>query len=82
MALVFGDGLTSIPSPTMFALSSLLYVTEEQVERLRDEKLTLVASWFTRFHNYQNWRRGGSNDGCFNYDDLDHFVASCPKKGK
>jgi hypothetical protein len=25
---------------------------------------------------------GGSKDGCYNYADPDHFVASFPKKGK
>jgi hypothetical protein len=51
MALVSGGGSTSNPSPTLFALSSLLSVTEEQVERLEDEELALVTSWFTRFRN-------------------------------
>jgi hypothetical protein len=35
----------------MFALSSLLTITEEQVESLGDEELALVASRFIRFHN-------------------------------
>jgi hypothetical protein len=67
----------------MFALSSLLSITEEQVESLGDEELALVASQFTRFHNNRMSRqRGGSKDECFNCGDPDHFVASCPKKGK
>jgi hypothetical protein len=53
------------------------------VESLRDEELALVASWFTRFHNNcHNRRHGGAKDECFNCGDPDHFVASCPKKGK
>jgi hypothetical protein len=67
----------------MFALSSLLSITEEQVESLWDEKLALVASRFTWFHNNRMSRqRGRTKDGCYNYGDPDHFVASCPKKGK
>jgi hypothetical protein len=83
MALVFGGGSASNSSPAMFALSSLLSITEEQVESLGDEELALVASRFTQFHNKRMSRqRGGSKDRCYNCDDPDHFVASCPKKGK
>jgi hypothetical protein len=35
----------------MFSLSSLLSITEEQVESLGDEELALMASQFTLFHN-------------------------------
>lgn len=67
----------------MFALSSLLSITEEQVESLGDEGLALVASRFTRFHNNRmSRRRGVSKDGCYNCGDPNHFVGSCPKKGK
>jgi hypothetical protein len=83
MALVSGGGSTSYSSPAMFALSSLLSITEEQVKSLGDEELALVASWFTRFHNNRMSRwRGGSKDGCYNCGEPDHFVASCPKKDK
>jgi hypothetical protein len=55
MALVSGGGASSSPSPAMFALSSLLTITEEQVESLGDEELALVASRFTWFlNNSQN----------------------------
>jgi hypothetical protein len=51
------------------------------MESLRDEELELVASQFMRFHNnHQNWWRGRSKDGCFNYGNPNH--TSCPKKGK
>jgi hypothetical protein len=83
MALVSGGGSASNSSPTMFALSSLLSITEEQVESLGDEDLALVASRFTRFHNNRmSRRRGGSKDGCYNCGDPDHYVVSCPRKGK
>jgi hypothetical protein len=83
MALVSGGGSASNSSPAMFALSSLLSITEERVESLGDEELALVASRFMRFHNNRmSRRRGGSKDGCYNCGDPGHFVASCPKTGK
>jgi hypothetical protein len=83
MALVSGGGSTSNSSPAMFALSSLLSIIEEQVESLGDEELAIVASRFTWFHNncMSRWR-GRSKDECYNCGNPDHFVASCPKKGK
>jgi hypothetical protein len=59
MALVSRCSSSSIPSPALFSLSSLLSITKEQVERLRDEELPLVASQFTWFqNNRQNHRCG------------------------
>jgi hypothetical protein len=60
MALVSGGGSSSNSSPVMFSLSSLLTITEEQVESCGDEELTLVASWFTWFHNNRQnrWHSG------------------------
>jgi hypothetical protein len=63
MALVSGGGSASNSSPAIFALSSLLSITEEQVESLGDEELALVASRFMWFHNNcMSRRRGGSKD--------------------
>jgi hypothetical protein len=81
MALVYGCGSSSNPSPTMLSLSSLLTITKEQVESLRDKELTLVISQFTRFHdNRQNQWHDGSKDGCLNCGDPHHFIASCTEK--
>jgi hypothetical protein len=67
----------------MFALSSLFTIIEEQVESLDDEALAPVASRFMQFHNARISRWcGGSKDGCYNCGNHDHFVTSCPKKGK
>jgi hypothetical protein len=64
----------------MFSLSSLLTIIEEQVESLGDEELALVASRFTQFHNNRlNELCGRSKDGCYNYGEPDHFIASFPK---
>jgi hypothetical protein len=51
MALLSRVGSSSNPSPSRFALSSLLSITEEQVESLGDEELALVSSRFMWFHN-------------------------------
>jgi hypothetical protein len=67
-----------------FALSSLVSVSEEQLETLGDDELALIISRFSRFHNNRlNHHRGGDQKvGCYNCGDLDHFVAHCPKKNK
>jgi hypothetical protein len=63
-----------------FSLSSLVSVTEEQMEALGDDELALVINRFSRFHNNRmNRQRGGQDKGCFGCGDPDHFVASCPK---
>ena len=85
MALVLGTSSSSLanPSQNFFALSSLVSVTEEQMEALGDDELALVISWFLRFHNNRMYRqRGGPNQGCYGYGDSDHFIAHCPKKNK
>jgi hypothetical protein len=51
MVMVSRGGSSFNPSSAMFAISSLLTITEEQVESLGDEELALVANQFTRFHN-------------------------------
>jgi hypothetical protein len=67
-----------------FALSSLVSVTEEQLEALGDDELALIISRSSRFHNNRlNRRRGGGpKEGCYCCGDPDHFVAHCPKKNK
>jgi hypothetical protein len=50
MALVSGNGGSSSlidPSQASFALSSLMSITEEQMEALGDDELTLVISRFS-----------------------------------
>jgi hypothetical protein len=62
MALVSGNGSSSLANPSQmsFALFSLVSVTEEQLEALGDDKLALIISRFSRFHNNRlNRRRGG-----------------------
>jgi hypothetical protein len=86
MALVSGKASSSSIANTSpcFALSSLVHVTEEQLECLGDDDLALVISKFSRFHNnHLNRRRGGGpKEGCFGCGNPDHYVANCPKKSK
>jgi hypothetical protein len=65
MALVSGNGSSSLANPSQmsFALSSLVFVTEEQLEALGNDELALIISWFSWFHNNRlNYRRGGPKD--------------------
>jgi len=86
MALVTGTGSSSSltnTSQTLFALPSLLSVSEEQLEVLGDDELALVINRFSRFHNNRmNRWRGGQKEGCFGCGGLDHFIAHCPNKDK
>jgi hypothetical protein len=54
------------------------------MESLRDDKLALIISRFSRFHNNRlNHRHGGGlKEGCYGYGDPDHFITHCPKKNK
>jgi hypothetical protein len=54
------------------------------MESLRDDKLALIISWFSRFHNkcLNHQHGGGLKEGCYGYGDPDHFVTHCPKKNK
>ena len=67
-----------------FALSSLVSIIEEQVEALGDDKLALVISHFSWFHNNRLNRRcsGGPKEGCYGCGDPNHFIAHSPKKNK
>ncbi|PUZ60823.1 hypothetical protein GQ55_4G195000 [Panicum hallii var. hallii] len=62
-----------------FAFSSLLSVSEEQLEVLDDEELALITRRFMRFNdNHKNRRRG--NNTCFECGKPGHFIADCPDK--
>jgi hypothetical protein len=86
MALVSGNDSSSLanPSQMLFALSSLVSITEEQLEALGDDELALIISQFSWFHNNRlNHRRGGGpKEECYDCGDSDHFVVHCPKKNK
>src|SRR5579859_2466694 len=84
MALVSGKTSSSSSAnlSQSFALSSLVHVTEEQLECLGDDELALVIGRFSRFHNncLNRRRGGGSKEGCFGCGDSDHYVTNCPRR--
>ena len=90
MALVSSKGMSSSSgsifanSSPLVSLSSLVTVSEEQLECVGDDELALVISRFSRFHNNRmNKRRGGGpKDGCFECGSTEHYVANCPSKNK
>jgi hypothetical protein len=83
MALVSGNSSSSLANPSQmsFALSSLVSIVEEQLEALGDDKLALVISQFSWFHNNRLNRQcsGGPKEGCYAYGDPNHFVTHYPK---
>jgi hypothetical protein len=86
MVLDSGNGSSSLANPSQmsFALSSLVSVSEEQLEVLGDDELVLIISRFSRFHNNRlnHWWGGGPKEGCYGYGDPDHLVAHYPKMNK
>jgi hypothetical protein len=82
--LVSGMGQTSSyanPKPSAFALSSLLFIIEEQLEGLDDDELALFARRMKRFSDNQRERWRGKNT-CFECGRLGHFAAERPSKDK
>ncbi|XP_062188874.1 uncharacterized protein LOC133892174 [Phragmites australis] len=88
IAFVSGGGQSSDSSNLIntshfgFALSSLVSITEEQVDALGDEELALIKKKFNRFYENKRNRRRGNSKGYFECGDPKYFSADCPKKKK
>jgi hypothetical protein len=72
---------TTDSSALEFALSSLSASSDEQYESKSDDKIALLARKFDALHKF---RKEGmrSPKGCFECDDIIHFIADYPKRKK
>jgi hypothetical protein len=67
------------PSTTMFSLSSLMSMPDEEFDVLGEDELALLTRRFERLHENQvNMRRNTRT--CFQCSKPGHFVADCPEK--
>jgi hypothetical protein len=71
----------TILSSLEFALSSLATASDEQYERIPDDKIALLARKFRALHKFRKERRR-SRRGFFECGDTTHFIADCPKRKK
>jgi hypothetical protein len=66
------------PSTTMFSLSSLMSLPDEEYDVLGEDELALLTKRFERMHeNRVNSRR--NSRACFKCGKTRHFFAECPK---
>jgi hypothetical protein len=72
---------TNASSAFEFALSSLCAASVEQYESIPDDEIALLARKFRALHWFCKERRR-SPRGCFECDDITHFIANCPKRKK
>jgi hypothetical protein len=72
---------TIVSSALEFALPSLPAASDEQYERIPDDKITLLAKKFRALHKFCKERRR-SPRGCFKCSDTTHFITKCPKRKK
>jgi hypothetical protein len=65
------------PSTTMFSLSSLMSLPDEEFDVLGEDEMALLTRRFERMHkNWVNSRRNTRT--CFQCGKPGHFIADCP----
>ncbi|GJN23996.1 hypothetical protein PR202_gb11700 [Eleusine coracana subsp. coracana] len=73
----------AIPASSMALLSSSQKASDEQMECIPDEELSLLTRKFRKFYNNRKERRGGGSRTCFECGDPGTLlIADCPKKKK
>jgi hypothetical protein len=81
LALIGGSkGKTNAnPSTTMFSLSSLMSMPDEEFDVLGDDELALLTRRFQRLHE-NRVNMGRNTRTCFQCGMPRHFVTNCPEK--
>jgi hypothetical protein len=72
---------TTVSSALEFSLSSLATASDEQYESILDVEITLLMRKFYALHKFRKERRR-SPRGCFECNDITHFIADYPKRKK
>jgi hypothetical protein len=72
---------TTVSSTLQFVLSSLAAASDEQYESIPIDEIALLAQKFRTLHKFRKERRR-SPRGCFECDDITHFITNCPKRKK
>jgi hypothetical protein len=70
---------TTFSSSLEFVLSSLVVASDEQYKSIPDDEIILLATKFCALHKFHKKRRR-SPRGCFECDDITHFITDCPKR--
>jgi hypothetical protein len=69
----------AISSALEFALSSLAAASDEQYESILDNEIVLLERKFRVLHKFHK-EMMRSPRGCFECDDITHFIADYPKR--
>lgn len=63
-----------------FSLSALHSLSDEQLEKLPEDDLTLLSTKFSRVYNKVRNRRRGGSVTCFECGEPNHIRSKCPKR--
>jgi serine/threonine protein phosphatase PrpC len=72
---------TTVSSALEFVLSFLTAASDEQYESIPNDEIVLLVRKFHTLHKLCKQMRR-SRRGCFECDDITHFIVDCPKRKK